>query len=153
MATYSGSLRCAGASIGAHRHICAFFNGLDEEYRVLGSFYKDGFDRGEKATHIVEAENREEYLKGLSAAGINVQEVMEAGRLEVLPWTDMYVRNHQFDQDAMLASVESLIQSGAAAGYARTRLVGHHMDWLIGVRLKLEQNQLVGITVRIELGV
>jgi len=37
MATYSGSLRCAGASIGAHRHICAFFNGLDEEYRVLGS--------------------------------------------------------------------------------------------------------------------
>ena len=31
---------------------------------------------------------------------------------------------------AMLASVEDLIQSGAAAGYPRTRLVGHHMDWL-----------------------
>jgi hypothetical protein len=42
----------------------------------------------------------------------------------------MYVRNHRFDQDAMLATVESLIRSGAAAGYARTRLVGHHMDWL-----------------------
>ena len=34
------------------------------------------------------------------------------------------------DQDAMLATVETLIQSGAAAGYALTRLVGHHMDWL-----------------------
>ena len=33
-------------------------------------------------------------------------------------------------QDAMLASVEKLIHSGAAAGYARTNLVGHHMDWL-----------------------
>ena len=31
----------------------------------------------------------------------------------------------------MLASVEKLIQSGAAAGYALTRLVGHHMDWLV----------------------
>jgi hypothetical protein len=42
----------------------------------------------------------------------------------------MYVRDHRFDQDAMLASVEKIIQSGAGAGYARTKLVGHHMDWL-----------------------
>jgi hypothetical protein len=124
------SAQLAGVDLGGQNHVCAFFNTLDEEHRVLRSFFKDGFDHGEKAIHIVESENREEYLKGLAEAGINVQEVMETGRLEVLPWTDMYVRNHQFDQDAMLASVESLIQSGAAAGYARTRLVGHHMDWL-----------------------
>jgi hypothetical protein len=130
MATYGDLLQCAGISIGAHRHICAFFNGLDEEHRVLGSFYKDGFDRGEKATHIVPAENREEYLKRLAEAGIDVQRMMQTGQLEVLPWTDMYVRDHRFDQDAMLASVEKLIQSGTGAGYARTRLVGHHMDWL-----------------------
>ena len=97
---------------------------------MLGSFYKDGFDRGEKATHIVDSENREEYLNRLAEAGINVQEMMDTGQLEVLPWTDMYVRDHRFDQDAMLASVEELIQSGATAGYARTKLVGHHMDWL-----------------------
>lgn len=97
---------------------------------MLGSFYKDGFDRGEKATHIVEAEHREEYLKRLAEAGIDVQGMMGKGQLEVLPWTDMYVRDHRFDQDAMLASVEEIIQSGAGAGYARSTLVGHHMDWL-----------------------
>jgi hypothetical protein len=68
-------------------------------------------------------------LNRLAEAGINVQEMMDTGQLEVLPWTDMYVRDHRFDQDAMLASVEKLIQSGAGAGYARTKLVGHHMDW------------------------
>ena len=130
MARNEHSAQLAGVDLGGQNHVCAFFNTIDEEHRVLRSFFKDGFDHGEKAVHIVESENREAYLRGLSAAGINVQEVMETGRLEVLPWTDMYVRNHQFDQDAMLASVESLIQSGAAAGYARTRLVGHHMDWL-----------------------
>jgi hypothetical protein len=130
MATNQHSAQLAGVDLGGQNHVCAFFNTIDEEHRVLRSFFKDGFDHGEKAVHIVESENREEYLKGLSAAGINVQEVMETGRLEVLPWTDMYVRDHRFDQDAMLATVESLIQSGAAAGYARTRLVGHHMDWL-----------------------
>ena len=130
MARNEHSAQLAGVDLGGWNHVCAFFNSIDEEHRVLRSFFKDGFDHGEKAIHIVESENREEHLKGLAEAGINVQEVMETGRLEVLPWTDMYVRNHQFDQDAMLASVESLIQSGAAAGYARTRLVGHHMDWL-----------------------
>jgi MEDS: MEthanogen/methylotroph, DcmR Sensory domain len=130
MATSDSSMRCADGSLGGHRHVCAFFNDLDEEHRVLRTFFKDGFDRGERATHIVEVEKQEDYLRRLAAAGINVREMMDAGQLEVLPWTDMYVRDHRFDQDAMLASVEELIQSGATAGYPRTRLVGHHMDWL-----------------------
>ena len=124
------SVEIAGVNLAGRNHVCAFFNTIDEEHRVLGSFYKDGFDRGEKATHIVDSENREGYLNRLAEAGINVQEMTDTGQLEVLPWTDMYVRDHRFDQDAMLASVEELIQSGATAGYARTKLVGHHMDWL-----------------------
>jgi DcmR-like sensory protein len=135
MATNERSVELAGVNLAGHdlaghNHVCAFFNTMEEEHRVLRSFYKDGLDRGEKAIHIVDSENREAYLKRLTDAGINVQELMDTGRLEVLPWTDMYVRDHRFDQDAMLASVEKLIQSGAASGYTRTRLVGHHMDWL-----------------------
>jgi hypothetical protein len=124
------SVELAGVNLAGRNHVCAFFNTIDEEHRVLGSFYKDGLDRGEKAAHIVDLENREEHLKRLAEAGIHVQEMMETGQLEVLPWTDAYVRDHRFDQDAMLATVEKLIESGAAAGYPRTRLVGHHMDWL-----------------------
>jgi hypothetical protein len=130
MARNEHSAQLTGVDLCGQNHVCAFFNTIDEEHRVLHSFFKDGFDHGEKAIHIVESVNRKEYLKRLAESGINVQEVIETGRLEVLPWTDMYVRDHRFDQDAMLATVESLIQSGAAAGYARTRLVGHHMDWL-----------------------
>lgn len=130
MRTNGSFIRCADGNLGPNRHVCAFFNDLDEEHRVLRSFFKDGFDRGERSIHIVEADKREGYLSRLSNAGINVQEVMDTGRLEVLPWTDMYVRDHEFDQDAMLASVEMLIRSSRDAGYPATRLVGHHMDWL-----------------------
>jgi len=124
------SVQLAGVNLAGRNHVCAFFNTLEEEHRVLGSFYKDGLDRGEKAAHIVDLANREEHLKRLANAGIPVQERMDTGQLEVLPWTDAYVRDHRFDQDAMLATVERLIQSGAAAGYPLTRLAGHHMDWL-----------------------
>ena len=130
MTTHEHPVELAGVNLAGRNHVCAFFNTIDEEHRVLGSFYKDGLDRGEKAAHIVDPANREEHLKRLAEAGIHVQEMMDTGQLEVLPWTDAYVRDHRFDQDAMLATVEKLIHSGAAAGYALTRLVGHHMDWL-----------------------
>ena len=119
MATNERSIELAGVNLAGQNHVCAFFNTMDEEHRVPGSFYKGGFDQGEKATHIVDSEHREAYLKRLTDAGVSVQELMDTGRLEVLPWTDMYVRDHRFDQDAMLASVENMIQSGAASGYTR----------------------------------
>jgi hypothetical protein len=81
--------------------VCAFFNTIDEEHRVLGSFYKDGIDWDENAAHIVDPENREEHLKRLAEAGIDVQKMMDTVQLEVVPWTDVYVRDHRFDQDAM----------------------------------------------------
>ena len=124
------SAELAGVNLAGRNHVCAFFNTIEEEHRVLGSFYKDGLARGEKAAHIVDPENLEDHLKRLAEVGIDVREMRDTGQLEVLPWTDAYVRDHCFDQDAMLATVEKLIQSGPAAGYPRTRLVGHHMDWL-----------------------
>ena len=124
------SVQFAGGHLGGHRHICAFFNNIDEEHRVLRSFFKDGFERGERATHIVGPEKREEHLKRLAEAGINVQQAMETGQLELRPWRETYLRGDRFDQDAALALIEEILQSGAAAGYPLTRLVGH-MEWAL----------------------
>jgi hypothetical protein len=130
MATNQYSVDLAGVDLAGQNHGYAFFNNMDEEHRVLRSFYKDGLDRGEKAAHIVLSENREAYLNRLAEAGVNVRELIGDARLDVLQWTDMHVRDRPLDQDAMLASVENLIRSDSAAGYKRTRLVGHHMAWL-----------------------
>jgi MEDS: MEthanogen/methylotroph, DcmR Sensory domain len=130
MATENQSVQFAGGNLAAHRHICAFFNSADEEHRVLRSFFKDGFDRGDKAFHLVDRELREEHLKRLAEAGINVQEAMDTGQLEVRPWQDAPLRGGRFDQDTWLASFEEMLQSGPAAGYAQTRFLGH-MEWAL----------------------
>jgi len=130
MGTNGGSLQFAGATLGRHRHICAFFNSIDEEHRVLRSFIKDGFERGDKAFHIVDPELREEHLKRLTEAGINVERAMDTGQLEVRRWQQAYLRGERFDQNAMLALIEEVLQSGAAAGYAVTRLLAH-MEWAL----------------------
>jgi hypothetical protein len=129
MAT-SHSVQFAGGNLGGQRHICAFFNSIDEEHRVLRSFFKDGFDRGDKAFHLVDPELRVEHLKRLAEAGINVQDAMDTGQLEVRPWQDAYLRGDHFDQNAMLALIEEVLQSANTAGYPLTRLLAH-MEWAL----------------------
>ena len=68
METNERPVELAGVNLAGQNHVCAFFNTMDEEHRVLRSFYKGGFERGEKATHIVASENREAYLKRLTDA-------------------------------------------------------------------------------------
>jgi len=130
MATNGGTMQCAGGSLGQHRHICAFFNSVDEEHRVLRSFIKDGFDSGDKAFHIVDPELQGQHLKRLAEAGIDVERVMGTGQLELRRWQDAYLRGDHFDQDAMLALLEEVLQSGDASGYPLTRLVAH-MEWAL----------------------
>src|SRR6266404_1414354 len=130
METKNHSVQFAGGNLAGQRHICAFFNSIDEEHRVLRSFFKDGFDRGERATHIVDPEKREDHLKRLAGAGINVQQAMDTGQLELRPWRQAYLRGDRFDQDAAVALIEEILRSGPAAGYPLTRLVGH-MEWAL----------------------
>src|SRR5260370_11126429 len=130
METSGGSVRWAGGSLGKHRHICAFFNSVDEEHRVLRSFIKDGFDSGDKAFHIVDPELQGQHLKRLAEAGIDVERAMGTGQLELRRWQDAYLRGDRFDQDAMLVLLEQVLQSGDASGYPLTRLVAH-MEWAL----------------------
>src|SRR5258708_1043543 len=130
MATESHSVQFAGGNLGGQRHICAFFNSIDEEHRVLRSFFKEGFDRGDKAFHLVDPEQREEHLRRLAEAGINVHRAIDSGQLEVRRWQDAYLRGDHFDQNAMLALIEEVLQSAHTAGFRRTRLLAH-MEWAL----------------------
>ena len=128
--TVTHSVQIAGGILGGQRHICAFFNSTDEEHRVLRSFFKDGFDGGDKAVHLVNPELREDHLKRLAEAGINVQHMTDTGQLEVRPWQDAPLRGGRFDQDTWLMSFEKVLQSGQASGYAQTRFLAH-MEWAL----------------------
>src|SRR5918996_1599596 len=117
------SLQIAPGALGENHHICAFFNGMDEHYQVLRSFIRDGFDKGDRAFHLVDPEQRAEHLRRLADVGIDVDEAMASGQLEVHPWQDGPLHGDRFDQDAWLEGFEQVLQSGPAAGYAKTRLL------------------------------
>jgi hypothetical protein len=114
--------------LGDHGHICAFFNTIDDEHRVLRSFIKEGFAREDKALHIVDPELRDDHLERLGEAGIDVEEALSSGQLEVCLWQDAYLREGRFDQDAMLAFIEEQLEASVAPGSRHLRMVAH-MEW------------------------
>jgi MEDS: MEthanogen/methylotroph, DcmR Sensory domain len=124
------SLQIAPDTLGEIRHVCAFFNSLDEHYQVLRPFIREGFDEGDKAFHLVDPERREEHIRRLADAGIDVEEALDSGQLEVHPWQDGPLHGDRFDQDTWLEGLEQVLQSGPAAGYAQTRFLAQ-MEWAL----------------------
>src|SRR5580704_9951890 len=98
----------AGSQLGNVRHVCAFFNSDDEEYRTLLPFIKDGFECGDKAVHVVNPGQHHDHLRRLAAAGIDTAAAGERGQFELRTNTEAYLQEGHFDQDRMLEVFEQL---------------------------------------------
>ncbi len=130
MKAHAQSEQFTGSAFGPNRHICAFFNSVSEQHRVLRPFIAEGFANGDKAFHYVDPQRQDEHLRWLAEAGVNVAEAMSTGQLEVQPWQDATLGGGRFDLETWLSTFEDVLQSGPAAGYRQTRFFGH-MEWAL----------------------
>lgn len=126
----SRPIRLGNTTLGDHPHICAFFHGADEEYRVLLPFIKEGLEHGQKAFHVVDPALREDHLRHLRAAGIDAAAAEESGQLELRTWQEAYLRDGHFDQSRMLDLLQGALDNAKARGFSLTRLVAH-MEWAL----------------------
>jgi hypothetical protein len=122
--------RFAGATLTRNQHVCAFFHNRDEEYRVLLPFISEGFERKERAFHIVDPKLRASHLERLASGGIQVKEAQQTGQLEVRNWEDATLRDGHFDQYRMLALIEEILAEGKSGAFTVTRWVAH-MEWAL----------------------
>ena len=120
----------AVSEIDQTRHVCAFFNSADEEYRVLLPFIKDGFQCGHKAIHVVNPDRRQDHLQRLADVGINLVASQQSGQLELRINTDVYLPDGRFDPDRMIAAFEQLASGNSGAGYPLSRICCR-MDWAV----------------------
>jgi hypothetical protein len=123
-------VRLAGAELKGSRHVCAFFHTPDELYQILLPFIVEGIEQRQKAFHIIDPDRRSDHFQRLQAAGIDVNAAEVSGQLEVLPWQEAYLRGGHFDQDAMLALIEVVLQRGKSEGFELTRLMAN-MEWAL----------------------
>ena len=130
MKSVPAPISLAGSHLGETRHVCAFFNSDEEEYRVLLPFIKDGLESGDKAVHVLNREQRQDHLRRLAAAGIDSATAQESGQLELRVNTEVYLPDGRFDQDRMLQVFEQLASGNAQGGFPLSRICCR-MDWAV----------------------
>ena len=118
----------AGLPLGTSRHICAFFTSDDDEYRVLLPFIKEGFERGDKAIHVIRPDRHSGHVRRLADAGIDPTAAQRAGQLEIRGSTETYLRDGGFDKERMLEAFEQMASGNAKGRFPVSRIVCH-MDW------------------------
>jgi MEDS: MEthanogen/methylotroph, DcmR Sensory domain len=133
----AASISLAGSELGDVRHVCAFFNSDDEEYRVLLPFIKDGFECGDKAVHVIDPAQQHDHLRRLNAAGIDAAAAQDSGQFELRTNTETYLRDGRFDQDRMLEFFELLASAGANRRFPLSRIICH-MEWAADGRSHLD---------------
>lgn len=117
-------VRLAGSILDRNRHVCAFFASEEEEYRVLLPFIRDGLACSDYVVNIM-PRSRTGHLAHLRANGIDVDAAQGRGQFEVLDAEETYTPGGQFDQDAMLARLETMLEAARREGFAVSRVVGH----------------------------
>jgi hypothetical protein len=120
----------AGSQLTESRHVCAFFNSEEEEYRVLLPFIKDGFESGQKAVHVVNPDQCDHHVQRLVIAGIDCSAARESGQFEVRTNTETYLKDGRFDQERMLAAFEQLASGNVKGGFQFSRILCR-MDWVM----------------------
>ncbi|HVI79533.1 MAG TPA: MEDS domain-containing protein [Candidatus Acidoferrum sp.] len=120
----------AGSQLEESRHVCAFFNSEEEEYRVLLPFINDGFKCGDKAVHVVNPHQCEDHLKRLAAIGVETNSARQSGQLEMKTSSEVYLQNGRFDQDRMLEAFEQMASGNVNTGFPLSRIVCR-MDWVV----------------------
>lgn len=120
----------AGREIGCSCHACAFFHTDEQFYKVLLPFIREGFTAGDRAVHIVDPTKRDRHLQTLTDAGIDAERSQDTQQLDVRRWEEAYLREGHFDQDAMLALIQEVLEEGRRRAFPMTRLVAN-MEWAL----------------------
>lgn len=123
-------VRLAGSNLSRSCHVCAFFHSKEEEYRVLMPFIKEGFEKGDRAFHVVDPNHRPDHLRRLEREGIDVADAEAKGQLEVRRWQEAYIKDDHFDQYRMIETIKEALDPAKKRPGKLTRLVAN-MEWAL----------------------
>lgn len=116
--------------LNADGHVCGFFHSEDEQYSVLMPFIKEGLDNGERAWHIIDPAHRDEHVRRLGEAGIDVGAAEARGQFVLFDWSQTYLQDGRFNQDRTMSGLAEAREAGRKAGFPRTRFVAD-MQWAL----------------------
>jgi hypothetical protein len=132
-----GARGLEGVEHRPHRHLCAFFDSADDEYRTLLPFVGDGLQAGERAFHLVDPGGVAAHRSALAMSGIDLPAAERRGQVEIVTWQQAPLDGGHLDQDRVLAFIAGVLERGRRQ-YPLTRVVAQ-MNWAADRRRDAER--------------
>jgi hypothetical protein len=90
----------------------------------------EGFERGDRAFHIVDPEHRATHLERLAHEGVDISAAAAAGQLEVLDWRETYLKDGRFDSTRMIETLLKMIDPANSPPGKISRNIAN-MEWAL----------------------
>ena len=111
-------------------HYCGIYRTDEDQRTIIIDFVRDGIARNEKMFYLVNLQTAEQLRATLSAAGIEVDKLVDKGQLVIMTAKEAYLRDGQFDPDKMIKLLGDETEKALAEGYTALRATGE-MTWAL----------------------
>lgn len=107
-------------------HLCVFYRDHRELRDVCVSFLKTGLEQGQYCLWVTAPPLEEkEAVKALTEAIPTAQQYLDRKQIEIVPYTEWYVRDGRFDRSEVIRRWEEKAVVAAQAGYDGIRITGN----------------------------
>ncbi len=111
-------------------HICQFYDTSQDLIEILVPYFKAGLEQNEFCMWVTaEPLNRDEAERAMLQEMPDFHDYLTSGQIEILPYTDWYLRDGHIDLQRVLDGWVDKLNSALAMGYAGMRVSGN-TTWL-----------------------
>ncbi|KKL27601.1 hypothetical protein LCGC14_2383510, partial [marine sediment metagenome] len=131
-------------------HFCLFYQTKEDLIDILVPYFKAGLENNEYCMWITsEPLNAKEAEKAIRVAMPNFDEYLLRNQIEIIPYTEWYMKNNEFDSDRVLNGWVDKCNSAIESGFAGLRLTGNTLwlekkDWNDFKDYEEEVNNVIG---------
>ena len=105
-------------------HVILIYESQEAKRNTLFSYIEKGLTKGEAAIYICSEETPNEIRNAMKEFGIDVDEYENQDALEILPYTDMYIRDGTFSIDNVMEVWSKYYNDAMAKGFSGMRVTG-----------------------------
>lgn len=131
-------------------HFCQFYQTKEDLIDILVPYFKEGLEHNEFCMWITaEPLDADEARKAMSQAVPDFGTYLEKGQIEIIPYTEWYLKDGVFDQQRVLNGWVEKLQQALNDGYAGLRLTGNTFwlekaDWRDFTNYEEAVNSVIG---------
>ncbi len=117
-------------SLRPRDHLILVYDSIDVKHSILFRFVEHALNKGEAVRYVCSEESPEQIREAMQRHGIDVTCHENSGALSIINYTEIYLKNGQFDLENVISAWSHIYQQVIAAGFSGLSVCGESAHFL-----------------------